>query len=87
VRHWYTFSGCGICVIFKAMLHHIKKCIEAAAHGKLQDENWPVEEELRFTMSYTCSLYGGKARHISVANCFVLKIETLRPSETSVFTR
>jgi hypothetical protein len=39
VRHWYMFSACGICVFFKAMLHHIKKCIDAAAHSKLQDEN------------------------------------------------
>jgi hypothetical protein len=22
VRHWYMFSECGICVFFKAMLHH-----------------------------------------------------------------
>jgi hypothetical protein len=85
VRHWYTFSACGICVFFKAMLHHIKKCIEAATRSKLQDENWPVVE-ICFTQSYTCSLYHGKARHISVANCFVLKVQVQRPSKTSVFT-
>jgi len=39
VRHWYTFSACGICVIFKAMLHHIKKCTEVSAHCKVEGEN------------------------------------------------
>jgi hypothetical protein len=39
VRQWYMFSACGICAFLKAMLHHTKKCIEAATHSMLEDEN------------------------------------------------